>query len=108
MSIDDLALLSRRDRIRGALLIAVLVALVVTVTVHFTKPAPPRRIVLASGAAFGVYHRYAQRYQELLARDGVTVEERMTSGAAENLRLLRDPGSGVDVAFLQGGIEAIP
>jgi TRAP-type uncharacterized transport system substrate-binding protein len=108
MSIDDLALLSRRDRIRGALVIAVLVALVVTITVQFTKPAPPRRIVLASGAAFGVYHRYAQRYQEMLARDGVTVEERMTSGAAENLRLLRDPGSSVDVAFLQGGIEAVP
>ncbi len=28
----------------------------------------------------------------------------MTNGAAENLRLLRDPKSGVDVAFLQGGI----
>ena len=28
----------------------------------------------------------------------------MTGGAADNLRLLLDPKSGVDVAFLQGGV----
>ena len=28
----------------------------------------------------------------------------MTGGADENVRLLRDPNSGVDVAFMQGGV----
>jgi TRAP transporter TAXI family solute receptor len=37
-------------------------------------------------------------------RQGVKVDERLTEGAAENLHLLRDAKSGVDVAFMQGGI----
>ena len=51
-----------------------------------------------------MYHQYAQRYKQILARKGVTVEERMTGGADENERLLRDPKSGVDVAFVHGGV----
>lgn len=68
------------------------------------QSAIPRRIVLASGLGDGMYHQYAQRYRQILARDGVIVEERMTGGADENERLLRDPASGVDVAFLHGGV----
>ena len=104
MQADDLALLSRRDRVRIAVLVVVLIALAVWFSAYFFKPAPPRRIVLVSGAEFGMYHQYAQRYKEILGRQGVTVVERTTAGADENLRLLRDPKSGVDVAFMQGGI----
>ena len=32
----------------------------------------------------------------------------MTNGAGDNLRLLLDPNSGVDVAFMQGGIAQFP
>ena len=59
--------------------------------------------MLASGLEDGLYHQYAQRYKEILAREGVTVEERMTGGADENEQLLHDPKSGVDVAFMHGG-----
>ena len=89
-------------------MVVVLVAAAVWFSLHFLQPAPPRRIVLASGAEFGAYHQYAKRYQEILARDGVKVEERLTSGAADNLRLLLDPKSGVDVAFMQGGVATFP
>src|SRR5262245_25914253 len=106
MSIEDLATLSRRDRVRLALIVFAFVAVIVWITVQFMKPMPSHHIVLASGSEFGLYHRYAQRYKEILARDGVTLEERMTSGAAENMRLLLDPKSGVDVAFAQGGVGA--
>jgi TRAP transporter TAXI family solute receptor len=105
---DDLALLSRRDRLRIAVLVVALIAAAVWVSLHFLQPAPPRRIVLASGAEFGAYHQYAKRYQEILAREGVKVEERLTNGAADNLRLLLDPNSGVDVAFMQGGVATFP
>ena len=64
----------------------------------------PRRIVLASGPKDGMYHQHAQRYKAILARDGVTVEERLTRGADENEQLLRDASSGVDVAFVHGGV----
>jgi TRAP transporter TAXI family solute receptor len=104
MTVEDLALLSRRDRVRIATLVAALVAVAVWFSLAVLHPAPPRRIVLASGPEFGMYHRYAQRYKDILGRQGVTVVERMTSGAEENLQLLRDQKSGVDIAFMQGGI----
>jgi TRAP-type uncharacterized transport system substrate-binding protein len=108
MAIENLNLLSRRDIVRTSVLIVVLVALALWVSLQFVQPGPPRRIVMASGAEFGLYHRYAQRYREILARDGITVVERMTEGAAESLALLLDPKSGVDVAFTQGGIATFP
>src|SRR5262245_50208652 len=105
---DDLATLSRRDRLRIAAVVVALVAAAVWISFHFLQPAPPRHIVLASGPAFGAYHQYAKRYQEIVGREGVKVEERLTNGAADNLRLLLDPGSGVDVAFMQGGVADSP
>jgi TRAP-type uncharacterized transport system substrate-binding protein len=55
-----------------------------------------------------MYHRDVQRYIQILKRAGVKVQERMTGGAAENLALLRDPKSGVDVAFMLGGVAPAP
>jgi TRAP transporter TAXI family solute receptor len=108
MAIDDLVLLSRRDRVRLAVLVVILIAVAVWASVHFTQPGPPRRIVLASGPETGVYHQHARRYIESLGHEGVKVEERMTGGAVDNLRLLLDPKSGVDVALLQGGVATFP
>ena len=105
MAIDNHALLTGRERLQAALLIAVLALAGIYLYFALAQTIPPRHIVLASGPSFGVYHEYAKRYQSLLAREGVKVEERMTGGAAENLRLLLDPKSGVDVAFLQGGVS---
>ena len=108
MDSHDLALLSKRDRVRVAVLVVVLLAVAVWVSLHFLQAAPPRQIVLASGPEFGVYHAYATRYKEILRREGVAVQERLTNGAAENLRLLADPTSGVEVAFMQGGVASSP
>ena len=67
-------------------------------------PTPPRKVVLATtGTDQGAYAEFGQRYAEILKRYGISVELRTTEGAAENLRLLRDPGSGVVIAFMQGG-----
>jgi TRAP transporter TAXI family solute receptor len=101
---ESLEFLTRRDIYRLGILLLTLLAVAVWGALHFLASATPRHIVLASGAPDGMYHAYAQRYKEILARDGVTVEERMTDGAAENLQLLLDPKSGVDVAFAQGGV----
>ena len=108
MSIEHLALLSRRDRVRLAVLAAILAVVAVWASLQLAQPGPPRRVVLASGPEAGVYHRHALRYIELLRREGVTVVERMTGGAADNLRLLLDPRSGVDVALMQGGVATSP
>jgi TRAP transporter TAXI family solute receptor len=108
MALADLELLSRSDRLRLGLLVAILVAVAIWASVKLVEPGPPRHIVLASGPESGVYHRYALRYIQALRRNGVTVEERLTGGAADNLRLLLDPKSGVDVAFMQAGVPTFP
>ena len=69
------------------------------------QPNPPRQVVLATGVAQGAYAEFGKRYAELLARHGITVTLRATQGAAENLALLRDPASGVDLGFVQGGAD---
>jgi TRAP-type uncharacterized transport system substrate-binding protein len=108
MTLQDLALLSRRGRIRVAIVVFVMVVAAVWAAARFLEPAPPRHIVLASGSEDGLTHEFAQRYIEILARAGVTVEERITVGPGQNLQLLEDPHSGVDVAFVQGGIAKFP
>lgn len=108
MTLEDLALLSRRGRLRVAALIFILLVAALWVSAHFLAPAPPRHIVLASGLKDGLLHEYAQRYIEILARAGVTVEERVTNGPGDNVELLLDPKSGVDVAFVQGGFAGVP
>ncbi len=102
MRLGDLPV-ARHEHVRWTLLAVASIAFAF-LGAWWLQSAIPRHIVLASGLQDGMYHRYAQRYKEILARDGVTVEERMTGGADENVRLLRDPKSGVDVAFVQGGV----
>ena len=99
---------SRRDIVRTGIVVTLVAALCVWVSFRFLDPIPPHRIVIASGPTSGLYHHFAERYKKALAAEGVILEERMTDGAAENYRLLLDPKSGVDLAFLQGGMAAFP
>jgi len=68
-------------------------------------PNPPNKVVLATGSDQGAYAELGKRYVQALKPYGITVELRPTQGAAENLQLLRDPNSGVDIAFVQGGAD---
>lgn len=63
---------------------------------------PPKSLVLAAGPEGGGYWQIARGYREILARDGIDVEVRATSGSVENARLLTE--GAVDVALMQGGV----
>ena len=97
-----------RHRLRVVVLAAISIALVGWALAELIGPGPPRKIVIATGVESGMYHRHASRYIAILAHAGVKVQERMTAGAAENLALLTDPKSGVDVAFMLGGVAPSP
>ena len=71
---------------------------------QFIQPAPPRRLVIATGGEGGAYQRFAAAYKPILERHGIAFVERPTAGAVENLALLRDPAEELDVAFMQGGL----
>ena len=108
MALSELFLFSRRDLVRTVVLVALLAAACIWLSLRFIEPIPPRRIVIASGPEFSLFHQQAQRYKAALAAEGVTLEERITEGAGENYRLLLDRKSGVDIAFVQGGIATFP
>lgn len=98
-------LLSARDLIAtaGPFLLLALALLVVAYWV--LDPTPPRKVVLATGVDQGAYAEFGKRYVQYLKQHGITVELRPTNGANENLKLLRDPAAGVDIAFVQGGAD---
>jgi len=73
---------------------------------QFVNPAPPRSIVIATGHADGAYYLFAERYREILARNGIELQIRTTAGSLENLALLQDEDSNVSLAFVQGGSGA--
>ena len=104
MTDADPSVLTRRDCWRIGGIVAVLIVAALWGVWQFLQSATPRRIVMATGVVDGMPHELFERYRQILARDGVTVVERMTAGAAENARLLHDPSSGVDVAFVPAGV----
>lgn len=68
-------------------------------------PSPPSKITIATAFKGSTFDYFGQRYRERLARAGVKVELRETAGGVENLRLLQDPKSGVQIAFVTGDIS---
>ena len=86
------------------MLIVAGIALAAGITFWLWQPAPPKKVVMTTGAPDGAYQLYASRYRDALARQGVTLELRSSSGAAENLQRLRDPKSDVQIAIVQSGL----
>jgi TRAP transporter TAXI family solute receptor len=70
---------------------------------RFVDPAPPRRIVMATGTPGGAYREFGEQYRKALAKEGITVELKETSGSVENLQLLKS--GAADVAFVQTGVS---
>src|SRR4029450_12882275 len=73
--------------------------------VAYLIPAPPSQITIATSPEGEHYHVLGTRYKGILADTGIKLELRLTDGAKENLRLLNDPNSGIQIAFMQGGIS---
>jgi TRAP-type uncharacterized transport system substrate-binding protein len=86
-----------------ALVAIICLAGIVWLVVEHLNPAPPSTITIATGGKGGTYEFFAEQYRENLARSHVKLNIRITDGTAENIRLLEDPTSGVQVAFVVGG-----
>ena len=98
--------ISVREILLIALPVLVLVGGAIAIALHYMQPTPPRAIAIATGGQAGAYYAYAKRYEQVLARSGVKLDVRATAGSLDNLKILEDPNSGVDAAFLQGGISS--
>ena len=98
-------LLSARDLLVTVGPFILIAVLLLALAYKVLDPTPPTRVVLATGSEQGAYAEFGKRYASRLKAYGIDVELRYTQGAAENLALLRDPNSGVDIAFVQGGAD---
>jgi len=99
------SLVSLRDLLATAWPIMLVVAVGFIVAVQFIKPAPPRHVVMTTGADSGAYYAFGKKYAEILARSGITLEVRTSAGSSENLKRLIDPDSDVEIALVQGGVD---
>jgi TRAP transporter TAXI family solute receptor len=98
----------REIHLRDALIVGIpVLALIVAgfwYAAQFIKPAPPKRLVIATGGEGGAYQRFAAAYRSHIEGYGLEFVEVPTAGAVDNLARLRDEAKQLDVAFMQGGL----
>ena len=114
MSKDDPPILPRERKARRREFFRIWLPAVVILAVGFyvaslfVKPAPPGKIIIATGPKTGAYHAFAQEYAEHFANNGIELEIRETAGSIENYKLLADDSSNVTLAIVQGGTVPSP
>ena len=86
--------------------VAIVLCVVAMIAYRFVRPAPPDEFVISTGAEGGAYQLFGERYRELLAKEKIRVVLKPSAGSVENLRRVADPDSGIEVAFVQGGVAA--
>ena len=95
---------SRRQLFKG-LAAAIGIPSIVSLALIYFVPATPSKVIMATGPKGSVNEYYGRQYRETFARSNIELELRETAGAAENLKLLLDPKSGVEIAFVIGGVS---
>ena len=68
-------------------------------------PAPPSTVTMATGFQGSSFEYVGQRYRDIFARSHVELKLRETTGALDNIELLKNPNSGVQIALVFGGIS---
>lgn len=96
-------LLSLRDFLVAAGPFVLIALLLLAGAYYLLDPAPPKRVVLATGPEQSDYAEFGKRYAAELRRYGIEVVLKPTQGSSENRRLLRDPAQTVDLGFMRGG-----
>src|SRR5262245_33582695 len=102
MAQRDYTLLFRRYVIVAVILALALTAAAMWVAFTLFNPTPPRTVGMAVDLG-GVSSERANRYREILARDGIELRLVSSQGAIESIARLRDAKSGVDIAIIPSG-----
>ena len=91
---------------RPAILVSVLTGLIAALFagIWFILPQPPQTLTIATGFPDGLYSQFANHLKTELAKDKITLQIRNTGGSVDNLALINDPNSGIDLAIVQSGV----
>ena len=89
---------SRWQLLKGLAAVVGTMSIVSLALIYFI-PAPPSTVTMATAFKGSSFEYYGRRYREIFARSHVQLELRETDGAVENVKLLQDPKSGVQIAL---------
>ena len=91
---------------RPATLVSVLTGLIAALFagIWFILPQPPQTLTIATGFPDGLYSQFANHLKTELAKEKITLQIRNTGGSVDNLALINDPNSGIDLAIVQSGV----
>lgn len=80
-----------------------LLLLALSILIWFAKPAPPDRVLIATGTG-GSYKILGEKYKAYFEKKGIHLELVETHGSKENLQHLIDRKDPIQAAFVQGGM----
>ena len=91
---------------RPAILVSVLMGLIAALFagIWFILPQPPQTLTIATGFPDGLYSQFANHLKTELVKEKITLQIRNTGGSVDNLALINDPNSGIDLAIVQSGV----
>ena len=93
--------------VRANLWIVPLVAVLLWFLFRFLDPAPPRTLVMTTGAENGGYHQLGLALQERLEREGLRLELRPSRGSLDNLQRLVSDRPEVQIGLVQSGTSQL-
>jgi TRAP-type uncharacterized transport system substrate-binding protein len=70
---------------------------------RLVDPTPPSHVTISTGQENSAYDELGKKYAKRLARYGIEATLKPSLGSQENLERLKDPKSGIDIAFVQSG-----
>jgi uncharacterized protein len=89
--------------VRANLWIVPLVVAILWILFRFLDPAPPRSLVMTTGAEGGAYHQFGLALKERLESEGLALELRTSRGSLDNLQRLADGTGEVQLGLVQSG-----
>jgi len=83
-----------------------LLLLALAILIWFAKPAPPDKVLMATGTG-GSYKVLGEKYKAYFEKRGIDLKLVETHGSKENLQHLIDRKDPIQAAFVQGGMIAV-
>jgi len=96
----DLAIL-----VRANLWIVPVLAALVFAIFYFVAPPPPMTATMATGVADGGYVAFANKLKTELSKEGFDLKLVPSAGSRQNMEILLNERSGIDIALVQSGQE---
>lgn len=83
--------------------IVLIIGLALSGTVFMFMEAAADTLSMMGGPADSIFQKNAEKYREILAKEGVTLKILPSTGSLDNLNKLSDANVDVDVSFVLGG-----